>query len=154
MRYIVFLLPTLFTAFKCSTAQDVNLGEVVPKGVVPKVVLDGRYKGNVLITDDPQNEYNLRRPEFGPEDVFGNIITFNSNGRFTSAYSADCGNDCFLYCAGRYAWEDNEHIKLVADSIRITGDCDNKKYNPHKILGLYKVEQWGKTTLLKKDNIK
>jgi hypothetical protein len=133
MKYILFAA-ILFTGCKNNAVTDAKMAVVVPKGVVPQA-LAGDYKGDYGISDDPQPQYSL----WARDDIFGTLITFEPTGRFTSTYRADCGNDCFPYCAGRYVWIDSHHICMVADSIRVTGDCDNKEYAPHKDLGVYRV---------------
>lgn len=146
MKYILFAA-ILLASCKNNSAADAKMAVVIPKGVVPKVPLAGAYKGRYGINDEPQPEYTF----WLPDDMYGYITTFKPDGRFTSAYSADCGNDCFPYCAGRYAWVDAEHICMVANSIRITGECDNTEYTPHKDLGLYRVAKQENGILLTKE---
>lgn len=125
----------------CKNLDDKEaLAMMMQETIVPQVALDGTYKINVVITDKPVGEFALRRPE-GLHDMYGNSVTFKPDGTFVSAYSADCGNDCFTSSAGRYAWADAHHIKLVADSVKITGECDNQEYTPHAYLGVYGVTQ-------------
>ena len=139
----IFLLWALTVLAACKEpatgngAPAIAMAQVIPDGVVPQVKLEGRYKINALITDAPINEYVLYPAE--ELDLFGNSVIFKADGSFTSAYSADCGNDCFTSSVGRYVWTNDVHVRLVADNIRITGDCQNKHYAPHKDLGVYMV---------------
>jgi len=137
----LLLIITLALACKGQTESNATttpaMAQVVPQGVTPRVTLAGRYKINNLILDTPVNEYVLYPAN--EHNLFGNSVIFKADGAFTSAYSADCGNDCFTSSSGRYAWADDDYIRLVADSISVTGDCPQNEYAPHKDLGLYMV---------------
>lgn len=139
MKYL--LLAAVLVISCKDMATDTAMAVAVPKSVVPQVTLNGIYKGSALITDVPLVEYTFSKAEVGPGYIYGDITTFKPDGRFTSAYSVECGNDCFTHCAGQYAWVDDVHIRIVADSITVTGDCENRQYTPHKDLGLYYVLQ-------------
>ncbi len=140
MKYIL-LAAVLIISCKDIPVNDAAMAVVMPRNTVPQVTLNGMYKGSALITDVPLNEYTFHKAAVESPYLFGDITRFNPDGSFLSAYSADCGNDCFPACAGRYAWVDEAHIRIVADSITVRGDCESKQYNPHKDLGLYYVLQ-------------
>ncbi|MES2484573.1 MAG: hypothetical protein V4581_01295 [Bacteroidota bacterium] len=98
--------------------------------------LEGNYAINNLITDHEVNEYILYPRPDAPY-IYGNSVTFRTNGTFTSGYAAECGNDCFTHAAGTYTMPDESHIRFVVDTVTVTGDCKHQNYGPHKDLGLY-----------------
>jgi hypothetical protein len=146
MKYLL-LAAVLIVSCKESAVFKEPMAVAVPKNVVPQVTLNGTYKGSALITDEPLTEYTFHKAEMESPYMFGDITHFKPDGSFLSAYSADCGNDCFPACTGRYSWVDEAHIRIIADSITVRGDCENRQYNPHKDLGLYYVLQENDSTI-------
>ncbi|MDI1317790.1 hypothetical protein [Flavobacterium sp.] len=95
---------------------------------------------NVLITDSEfNNEYLLIKPKAG-ERLYGNSLTLNPNGTFRSAYSAECGNDCFTTTSGKYKIISENYICFYLEKIDQEGDCNGHK-EPNKDLGIFYIHK-------------
>jgi len=66
--------------------------------------------------------YKLTSLENVPKRFAGNFVSFQDSGRFTSGYSAWCGNDNFTTVYGQYEFVDNDNIRISVESIRYTGE--------------------------------
>ena len=73
----------------------------------------------------PKNAYYLSRVETAGSDnhIYGKHIEFDKDGRFSSSYSAECGNDCFPHSEGLYRFVSDDEVILQATKVEQRGDC-------------------------------
>lgn len=98
--------------------------------------MQGKWRINHLITNSETKEYTLTPQSSDKFDNYGNNISFNSDQTFISAYSADCGNDCFTTTIGKYKIIDENYICFYLEKIQHQGNCKGNS-EPNKDLGVY-----------------
>lgn len=98
--------------------------------------LPGKWRINHLITNSETKEYTLTPQSSDKFNNYGNNISLNFNQTFVSAYSADCGNDCFTTTFGKYKIIDENYICFYLEKIQHHGDCTGNS-EPNKDLGIY-----------------
>ena len=98
--------------------------------------LPGKWRINHLITNSETKEFTLTPQSSDKFDNYGNNISLNSDQTFISAYSADCGNDCFTTTFGKYKIIDENYICFYLEKIQHHGDCKGNS-EPNKDLGIY-----------------
>jgi hypothetical protein len=98
--------------------------------------LFGSWKISSLIANSQTEEYFLYPKSDDPSKNYGNSITLKPDGTFVSAYSADCGNDCFTSTFGKYKMIDENYICFFLEKITHDGDCSGES-EPKKDLGKY-----------------
>lgn len=82
---------------------------------------------------------------------FGNNISINPNGTFSSAYSAPCGNDCFTTSTGQYKMIDENYICFYLEKVTHSGECSGNAA-PNLDVGLYRIYQEENKIVLRKSN--
>lgn len=76
----------------------------------------------------------------GKKYVYGDSLTFITNGTFISEYSADCGNDCFTRSEGTYEKIDETHLRLQINLFQRYGDCEGVEDKTVRDLGTFEIK--------------
>ena len=102
-----------------------------------------------------QNAYYLSRVETAGSDnrIYGTHIEFDKDGRFSSSYSAECGNDCFPHSEGLYRFVSDDEVILQATKVEQRGYCGENgefKKSGEWVLGKFKIEKDKEFVVLKK----
>ena len=131
-------------------AVSINQGKILEKNV-----LVGLWHIDELPMDAPQNAYYLSRVETAGSDnhIYGKHIEFDKDGRFSSSYSAECGNDCFPHSEGLYRFVSDDEVILQATKVEQRGDCGENgefKKSGEWVLGKFKIEKDKEFVVLKK----
>ena len=105
--------------------------------------------------DASQNAYYLSRVETAGSDnhIYGKHIEFDKDGRFSSSYSAEYGNDCFPHSEGLYRFVSDDEVILQATKVEQRGDCGENgefKKSGEWVLGKFKIEKDKEFVVLKK----
>ena len=132
------------------TVVSINQGKILEKNV-----LVGLWHIDELPMDAPQNAYYLSRVETAGSDnhIYGKHIEFDKDGRFSSSYSAECGNDCFPHSEGLYRFVSDDEVILQATKVEQRGDCRENgefKKSGEWVLGKFKIEKDKEFVVLKK----
>ena len=132
------------------TVVSINQGKILEKHV-----LVGLWHIDELPMDAPQNAYYLSRVETAGSDnhIYGKHIEFDKDGRFSSSYSAECGNDCFPHSEGLYRFVSDDEVILQATKVEQRGDCGENgefKKSGEWVLGKFKIEKDKEFVVLKK----
>ena len=132
------------------TVVSINRGKILEKNV-----LVGLWHIDELPMDAPQNAYYLSRVETAGSDnhIYGKHIEFDKDGRFSSSYSAECGNDCFPHSEGLYRFVSDDEVILQATKVEQRGDCGENgefKKSGEWVLGKFKIEKDKEFVVLKK----
>ncbi|HHX2501867.1 TPA: hypothetical protein ACU8BO_001726 [Neisseria subflava] len=132
------------------TVVSINQGKILEKNV-----LVGLWHIDELPMDAPQNAYYLSRVETAGSDnhIYGKHIEFDKDGRFSSSYSAECGNDCFPHSEGLYRFVSDDEVILQATKVEQRGDCGENgefKKSGEWVLGKFKIEKDKEFVVLKK----
>lgn len=90
----------------------------VPVHVFGQSELVGKWKIDNLIGVGEITEYTLKQPDW---NEYGNNLQLFPDGSFKSYYSAECGNDLFTTCMGKYTMIDDTHIKFRLTNINRHG---------------------------------
>ena len=80
-------------------------------------------------------------------------IEFDKDGRFSSSYSAECGNDCFPHSEGLYRFVSDDEVILQTTKVEQSGYCgENGEFNKSGewVLGKFKIEKDKEFVVLKK----
>jgi hypothetical protein len=120
------------------------------QGVSAQNDLFGHWGISSLIGMNEAAEYRLYKTSAGGS--YGNGLYLKEDGTFISAYSAECGNDCFTSNFGRFKMVDAEHVHFYLDSVNVTGDCPHRQLSPKKDLGIYAIVKEEKGYKLIKSN--
>ena len=131
-------------------AVSINQGKILEKNV-----LVGLWHIDELPMDAPQNAYYLSRVETAGSDnhIYGKHIEFDKDGRFSSSYSAECGNDCLPHSEGLYRFVSDDEVILQATKVEQRGDCGENgefKKSGEWVLGKFKIEKDKEFVVLKK----
>ena len=131
-------------------AVSINQGKILEKNV-----LVGLWHIDELPMDAPQNAYYLSRVEVAGSDnhIYWKHIEFDKDGRFSSSYSAECGNDCFPHSEGLYRFVSDDEVILQATKVEQRGDCGENgefKKSGEWVLGKFKIEKDKEFVVLKK----
>lgn len=131
-------------------AVSINQGKILEKNV-----LVGLWHIDELPMDAPKNAYYLSRVETAGSDnhIYGKHIEFDKDGRFSSSYSAECGNDCFPHSEGLYRFVSDDEVILQATKVEQRGDCGENgefKKSGEWVLGKFKIEKDKEFVVLKK----
>lgn len=148
MVWVVFLCVFSFSFAQgaVSDMKPLDLhGDIANTGLFAK--LQGKWHIDSLIgypEGETVNEYHLFRPKEKEEEdilLWGNFVTFSTDGRFQSDYRASCGNDCFPLTKGYFEFLDVQHIRLTVDYVEMGGDgyCEPFKRNISLPLGIFEV---------------
>lgn len=135
MKKLLLIIWTLILC-SCSNSQTNYPGF---KSVLHHPEIDdlvGTWRINNLVLNDETKEYILYPQNSDPYKNYGNNITLKPDGTFESAYSAECGNDCFTSTFGKYKMIDENYICFFLEKITHTGDCSGES-EPKKDLGKY-----------------
>lgn len=132
------------------TVVSINQGKILEKNV-----LVGLWHIDELPMDASQNAYYLSRVETAGSDnhIYGKHIEFDKDGRFSSSYSAECGNDCFPHSEGLYRFVSDDEVILQATKVEQRGDCGENgefKKSGEWVLGKFKIEKDKEFVVLKK----
>jgi len=104
------------------------------------------------LIDGPADSFILSAPEKADSQyLYGFYTRFDSNGTFLSYYSAECGNDCFTSCYGRYYFADSDKIHLQLDSVTHSGECRSATDFPNEDLGDFRISTATNRLLLHKE---
>lgn len=76
----------------------------------------------------------------GKKYVYGDSLTFNTNGTFISEYSAECGNDCFTRSEGTFEKIDETHLRLQINLFSRSGDCEGVEDRTVRDLGTFEIK--------------
>ena len=131
-------------------AVSINEGKILEKNV-----LVGLWHIDELPMDAPQNAYYLSRVETAGSDnhIYGKHIEFDKDGRFSSSYSAECGNECFPHSEGLYRFVSDDEVILQATKVEQRGYCGENgefKKSGEWVLGKFKIEKDKEFVVLKK----
>ena len=131
-------------------AVSINQGKILEKNA-----LVGLWHIDELPMDKPQNAYYLSRVETTGSDnhIYGKHIEFDKDGRFSSSYSAECGNECFPHSEGLYRFVNDDEVILQATKVEQRGYCgENGEFNKSGewVLGKFKIEKDKEFVVLKK----
>ncbi|OFO27538.1 hypothetical protein HMPREF3052_07365 [Neisseria sp. HMSC056A03] len=131
-------------------AVSINQGKILEKNV-----LVGLWHIDELPMDAPKNAYYLSRVETAGSDnhIYGTHIEFDKDGRFSSSYSAECGNECFPHSEGLYRFVSDDEVILQATKVEQRGDCGENgefKKSGEWVLGKFKIEKDKEFVVLKK----
>ena len=123
--------------------------------ILEKNTLVGLWHIDELPMDTPQNAYYLSRVETAGSDnhIYGKHIEFDKDGRFSSGYSAECGNDCFPHSEGLYRFVSDDEVILQTTKVEQSGYCgENGEFNKSGewVLGKFKIEKDKEFVVLKK----
>ena len=129
---------------------SINQGKILEKNV-----LVGLWHIDELPMDAPQNAYYLSRAETAGSDnhIYGKHIEFDKGGRFSSSYSAECGNECFPHSEGLYRFVSDDEVILQATKVEQRGYCgESGEFNKSGewVLGKFKIEKDKEFVVLKK----
>ena len=93
---------------------SINQGKILEKNA-----LVGLWHIDELPMDTPKNAYYLSWIETTGADnyIFGNYIEFDKDGRFSSSYAAECGNECFPHSEGLYRFVSDDEVILQATKV-------------------------------------
>ena len=132
------------------TVVSINQGKILEKNV-----LVGLWHIDELPMDASQNAYYLSRVETAGSDnhIYGKHSEFDKDGRFSSSYSAECGNDCFPHSEGLYRFVSDDEVILQATKVEQRGDCGENgefKKSGEWVLGKFKIEKDKEFVVLKK----
>ena len=132
------------------TVVSINQGKILEKNV-----LVGLWHIDELPMDASQNAYYLSRVETAGSDnhIYGKHIEFDKDGRFSSSYSAECGNECFPHSEGLYRFVSDDEVILQATKVEQRGDCGENgefKKSGEWVLGKFKIEKDKEFVVLKK----
>ncbi|MEI7510398.1 MAG: hypothetical protein WCJ62_13150 [Flavobacterium sp.] len=135
VRNIAFLL--FFILIHVYSQKQNNYNEFDLESHNSKIsAMQGKWRINHLITNSETKEYTLTPQSTDRFNNYGNNISFNSDQTFISAYSADCGNDCFTTTIGKYKIIDENYICFYLEKIQHQGNCKGNS-EPNKDLGVY-----------------
>ncbi|MCX8607713.1 hypothetical protein J3U46_02905, partial [Gilliamella sp. B3771] len=90
------------------------------------------------LSNPPAERLQIRSD--GTKFIYGNSLTFNTNGTFISKYSADCGNDCFNRSEGTFEKIDETHLRLQINLFARSGWCEGVEDRTLRDLGTFEIK--------------
>ncbi len=103
--------------------------------------LAGTWRIDHLLDLERKTEYRLTAPDSNEHHVYGNRLEIHSDGTFVSAYSAWCGNDCFITNTGVYEYVDEIHIRFTLKDLRTYKECGEKHLEVKHDLGVFYIQR-------------
>ena len=133
MKKILFLLLLPFYSFAQNDINDFWKNDFWQ---INKVV---NHKLDLFELSNPPAE-RLHISSDGTKFIYGNSLTFNTNGTFLSKYSARCGNDCFTGSEGTFEKIDETHLRLQINLFQRSGDCEGVEDKTVRDLGTFEIK--------------
>lgn len=135
MKKILFLLLLPFCSFAQNDINDFWKNDLWHIDYVVTHELDSFELSN------PPAE-KLRISSDGTKFIYGNSLTFNTNGTFLSKYSSDCGNDCFTRSEGTYEKIDETHLRLQINLFMLYGQPCGERVEDRTVrdLGTFEIK--------------
>lgn len=130
MKKSVILYCPIIVLFSCSVySQDLigkywSVSEIIGKDTINT----GEY--TLIKKDTTKRNYS----------VGGWNMVFKED-KFSSFYTAECGNDCFPRSIGTFKMIDNDHINLFVEEFEQSGQCEYKKMQLNLDLGNYYISK-------------
>ena len=133
MKKILFLLLVPFYGFAQNDINDFWKNDFWE---INKVVT---HELDLFELSNPPAESVFKIPD-GTKYIYGNSLTFNTNGTFISKYSADCGNDCFTRSEGTFEKIDETHLRLQINLFARSGWCEGVEDRTVRDLGTFEIK--------------
>ncbi|WP_294843238.1 hypothetical protein [uncultured Gilliamella sp.] len=133
MKKILFLLLVPFYGFAQNDINDFWKNDFWQ---INKVVT---HELDLFELSNPPAESVFKIPD-GTKYIYGNSLTFNTNGTFISKYSADCGNDCFTRSEGTFEKIDETHLRLQINLFSRFGRCEGLEDRTVRDLGTFEIK--------------
>ena len=133
MKKILFLLLVPFYGFAQNDINDFWKNDFWQ---INKVVT---HELDLFELSNPPAESVFKIPD-GTKYIYGNSLTFNTNGTFISKYSADCGNDCFTRSEGTFEKIDETHLRLQINLFARSGWCEGVEDRTVRDLGTFEIK--------------
>ena len=133
MKKILFLLLVPFYGFAQNDINDFWKNDFWQINEVVTHELD------LFELSNPPAESVFKIPD-GTKYIYGNSLTFNTNGTFISKYSADCGNDCFTRSEGTFEKIDETHLRLQINLFARSGWCEGVEDRTVRDLGTFEIK--------------
>ena len=133
MKKILFLLLVPFYSFAQNDINDFWKNDFWQINEVVNHELD------LFELSNPPAE-RLHISSDGTKFIYGNSLTFNTNGTFLSKYSARCGNDCFTHSEGIYEKIDETHLRLQINFFSRFGQCEGVEDRTVRDLGTFEIK--------------
>ena len=133
MKKILFLLLVPFYSFAQNDINDFWKNDFWQ---INKVV---NHKLDLFELSNPPAE-RLHISSDGTKFIYGNSLTFNTNGTFISVYSTGCGIDCFSSSRGTYEKIDETHFRLQINLFSRFGRCEGLEDRTVRDLGTFEIK--------------
>lgn len=111
--------------------------------------LVGKWKISHLITERTIDKYIIYKSE--KERSYGNHLSINEDGTFSTYTREECGMSCFTTTLGIYKMIDENYIRFTIKSISKSGICEGES-KPNKNIGLYYIHREENIIRLLKSN--